>query len=181
MDSSMRRITVIPNEGYHVRFYSPECDSAYFSVKILGEEKAEKAARKWRDKREKEMGLTADDYGTRRPRTQHANSKANTGVFVAIGTKGKRFYADVMGVLNYTDEHGKSKRKQKAVSILRHGYHAAYITAMQERCNMAGLPLPDKIQVPKLDDQQIDLLVAHGATVKSLTELATVPWTGKLA
>ncbi|MNQ65815.1 hypothetical protein D3C85_802840 [compost metagenome] len=102
-------------------------------------------------------------------------------MFVAIGTKGKRFYADVMGVLNYTDEDGKAKRKQKAVSILRHGYHAAYIAAMQERCNMAGLPLPDKIQVPKLDDQQIDTLLQHGASVKSLTELALVPWTGKYA
>lgn len=180
MNSSMRRITVIPDEGFHVRFYSPEKDSAYFSVKILGD-KAEREAIKWRDKREKEMGIGADDYGTRRPRAVHANSKADTGVFVAIGTKGKRFYADVMGVLNYTDEHGKSKRKQKAVSILKHGYHAAYIKALQERCIMAGQPLPEKLKVPKLTDQQIDLLVAQGATGKCLTELAIVPWTGKLA
>lgn len=180
MNTQMRRITVVPNEGFHVRFYSPEKDSAYFSVKILGEQKAEKEAIKWRDKREKEMGISADDYGTRRPRKQHASSKADTGVFVAIGTKGKRFYADVMGVLNYTED-GKSKRKQKAVGILKHGYHAAYIKALQERCIMAGLPLPDKIKVPKLTDDQIDVLMAHGATVKSLTELAVVPWTGKLA
>jgi len=179
MNTQMRRITVVPNEGFHVRFYSPEKDSAYFSVKTLGD-KAEKEAIKWRDKREKEMGISADDYGTRRPRAVHANSKADTGVFVAIGTKGKRFYADVMGVLNYT-ENGKSKRKQKAVSILRNGYHAAYIKALQERCTMAGLPLPEKVKVPKLTDQQIDILVAHGASVKSLTELAVVPWTGKLA
>lgn len=181
MNTSMRRITIIPDEGYHVRFYSPERDSAYFSVKILGDHKAEREAIKWRDKREKEMGISADDYGTRRPRTQHASSKADTGVFVAIGTKGKRFYADVMGVLNFTDEHGKSKRKQKAVGIMKHGYHAAYIKALQERCTMAGLPLPEKVKVPKLSDEHIDILLAQGATVKSLTELAVVPWTGKLA
>lgn len=180
MNTQMRRITVVP-EGFHVRFYSPEKDSAYFSVKVLGEQKAEREAIKWRDKREKEMGLSADDYGTRRPRTQHASSKADTGVFIAIGTKGKRFYADVMGVLNFTDEHGKSKRKQKAVGILKHGYHAAYIKALQERHVMAGLPLPETVKIPKLTDEQIDVLLANGATAKQLSERAIVPWTGKYA
>jgi hypothetical protein len=181
MTTSMRRITVVEDEGYHVRFYGQHRDSAYFSVKLLGDEEAEKAAVAWRDKREAEMGLSAADYGTRRPRAAHSNSKADTGVFVAIGFKRNRFYADVMGVLNFTDKDGKKKRKQYAASILKKGYHAAYVEALQKRCEMAELPLPDKVKVPKLTDDQIDILLAHGATLKTLTETTVVPWTGRRA
>lgn len=181
MNTQMRRITFVEDAGYHVRFYSPERDSAYFSVKLLGDKKAEREAIKWRDKREAEMGLSAADYGTRRPRITHSNSKADTGVFVSMGFKRDRFYADVMGVLNYTDENGKTKRKQYTAGIIKKGYHAAYIDALQKRCEMAGLPLPEKVKVPQLTDEQIDMLLAHGATAKSLTETAVVPWTGRRA
>lgn len=180
---AMRRITEVSgdNFGYHVRFYSPTKDSQWFSGVTLGKQKALRAAKDWRDERERELGLTEKDYGARRPRQSHANSKGDTGVFTAIGTKAGRFYADVMAVLNFTDENGKAKRKQKTVSILKNGYHAAYVKALEERHKLTGLPLPEVVTVPKLSDTQIDQLMAAGATVKSLTEKVTVPWTGKLA
>lgn len=182
-NTDMRRITEVTgdNFGYHVRFYSPEKDSHWFSGVAMGKQPALEAAKEWRDAREQELGLTEKDYGMRRPRASHANSKGDTGVFVAIGIKAGRFYADVMGVLNFTDENGKAKRKQKAVSILKNGYHAAYIKALEARHALSGLPLPDAVTVPKLSDEQIDLLLEHGATSKTLTQKAIVPWTGRTA
>lgn len=182
-DLDMRRITEVVGDGggFHVRFYSPTRESAWFPTRKDGREKALSKAVRYRNKLERELGLTAKDYGARRPRKKHASSKADTGVFPSIGYKRDRFYADVLGVLNYTDEHGKAKRKQKAVSILKHGYHAAYIAALEERCNMAGHEKPIDVVVPKLTDQQIKLLLENGATRRSLIEKAVVPWTGKKA
>jgi hypothetical protein len=182
-NSEMRRITEVKqgaSGGFQVRFYSPQTINQWFP---MGDDReaALKKAKTWRNSREREFGITSSDYGVRRPRKRHGNSKADTGVFVAIGYKGDRFYADVMGVLNYTDETGKSKRKQKAHSILKHGYHTAYLLALKDRCEMAGLPLPKEVTIPKLSSDQIDKLRQEGATLKSLTEKATVPWTGVLA
>lgn len=176
----MRRITVT-DKGCHVRFYSPEKEAMWFPAAAKGKERALSEAIRYRNRRERELGLTKKDYGSRRPRARHANSKADTGVFPSIGYKNNRFYADVLGVLNYTDEDGKPKRKQKAVSILKHGYHAAYIMALDARCTMSGLPRPAKVVVPKLTEEQTALLLQHGATKKLLTEKAVVPWTGQKA
>lgn len=173
----MRRITET-DKGFHVRFYSPQKETMWFPVGSKDKEKVLSAALRYRNRRERELGLSKRDYGSRRPRARHANSKADTGVFPSIGYKNNRFYADVLGVLNFTDEEGKSKRKQKAVSILKHGYHAAYIMALEARCTLSGLPKPALVKVPKLTDEQVNLLKQHGATKKLLTEKAVVPWTG---
>lgn len=172
----MRRITET-DKGYHVRFYSPVKEAMWFPASN-GKEKALGEAMRYRNRRERELGLSKKDYGSRRPRARHANSKADTGVFPSIGYKNNRFYADVLGVLNFTDDDGKSKRKQKAISILKHGYHAAYIQALEARCKMSGLPKPAEVKVPKLTTEQTALLIQHGATKKLLTEKAVVPWTG---
>lgn len=181
--NTMRRITEVngPNPGYHVRFYGKQPDAAWFPTKGVGSRAAVKAAKEWRDARESELGLRPEDYGSRRPREAFAASKQDTGVFVTMGVKRNRFYADVMGILNYTDADGKAKRKQRAVSILKHGYHAAYIAALKARYEFTGQPLPKKVTVPKLTDEQVDLLMANGATAKQLTACAIVPWTNKLA
>lgn len=178
--NAMRRITEVtgPNPGFHVRFYGKQHDAAWFPIKGVGSRAAVKAAKEWRDAKEVELGLSSAQYGSRRPRATYAGRDA--GVFVTMGVKRDRFYADVMGVLNYTDGN-KVKRKQKAVSILKNGYHAAYIAAYQARCEFTGQPLPAKVVVPKLTDEQVDVLIAHGATVKSLTERAIMPWNNKLA
>ena len=182
-NTEMRRITEVKqgnSGGFQVRFYSPQVANQWFPMEG-DREAALKKAKSWRNSREREFGITSRDYGVRRPRKSHGNSKADTGVFVAIGYKANRFYADVMGVLNYTDENGKSKRKQKAHSILKHGYHNAYLMALKDRCELAGLQLPETVTIPKLTADQIDKLRQEGATLKSLTEKATVPWTGALA
>lgn len=178
----MRRITEIHNtparKGFQVRFYGPKPESNWFPIEGTARTSALRQAKRWRDQREQELGLSAADYGTRRPRTSNKRSKANIGVFASVGKKNGRFYGDVLGVLNYTED-GKQKRKQKAFSILNLGYHAAYVAAVEARCIMTNTELPDKVDVPPLDEDKRQLLLEAGATEDLLTRTAIVPWSRK--
>lgn len=180
-DMSMRRITEVrtgARPGFQVRFYGDVKDKAWFSTKKLGREVALQQAKRWRNKRERELGLTSKDYGSGRPRTRHAKSKSVPGVFVSAGKRNGRPYADVVAVLNYKEE-GKSKRKQKAFSIIKYGYHLAFVYAVEARYNMIGLERPLIVEVPELDFDTQRKIVAMGASKKDLQLAAVIPWTGE--
>ena len=180
-DISMRRITEVSTgarPGFQVRFYGDVKDKAWFSTKKLGREVALQQAKRWRNKRERELGLTAKDYGSGRPRTSHAKSKSVPGVFVSIGNRNGRPYADVVAVLNYQEE-GKSRRKQKSFSIIKYGYHLAFVLAVEERCSMIGAELPIAIEVPELDFDQERKVISMGASKADPYTAALIPRTNE--
>lgn len=179
---SMRRITEVSDAerpGFQVRFYTPKIDRAWFSVNELGRDKALSRAQRWRDSRERELGLSKNDYGRRRPRKAYADS-AFAGVFVSVGFRNGKFYADVIGSVNYTDDEGRHRRKQRGFSILTNGYHEAYVKAVEARCKLARISLPGEVEVPKLGSERIETIRKETKVTKvSLTRTALVPWTGK--
>lgn len=152
MNTDMRRITRT-NDGYQVRFQTQRINSGLFPSKA--------AARKWRDEQEKKLGLTAADYGRRRPRKTYGDSE-NTGAFVSCGFKAGRFYAHVLAVLNYQDEEGISRRKSKTFNIAKLGYRKAYVEAIKARCEMTNEVVPKNIEVPQLTDKHRQLMLDNG-------------------